>query len=191
MREPDRQLVEDLRFGYVADVDQSPWSLTPRMALQLVWQAQFVVDLAADDPDFFRSVGALPSIAVELASPEFLERFRKSFEDLVHRLRHPAETAGSLAQCVGDEVALAYLLRAAADCIEEPAERQVMEPELAALPEAAEFDSNFLFYEDVLFEDRDFELLFRDFSDEASADWEALAIQQPSLRPDGWFLPLG
>lgn len=191
MSGPDSSLVADLTAGYDTDVDQSPWGLTPRMALRLVIQAQFVADLARGNPDYF-TLGdwVLPEIVRDQATPEFLERFHQCFEDLIRRLRHPQYGSDGLAQCVGDEVALRHVVALARDAASDGSESVETGPEFSLLPASPEFDDEFEFYEEVLFEDRDFDLLWSGDYSRLTDDDEASGVPHPvNLRPDRWFLP--
>ena len=187
--ERDRSLVEAFGAAYTTDPATTPWGLTPRMACRLYSHALMISSLARDDPSYLTDDDwALPPVALR-ADPAFHQRFARCFGDLAERLRDP-ESTPDLTQCVGDEVALDTVLNVARDAWADGTERESIGKALTRLPECRPYDDDFAYYSDTLFQDRDFEVLWRPDLDGIEDD-DALAgeFNLVNLRLDRWFLP--
>lgn len=187
--EEERALVKEFASNYTADPDCSPWGLTPRMALRLYSQAELMGSLAKEDPAFLTEDDwVLPPAALR-SGPAFHQRFVQCFFDLADRLRRLTGD-GLLARCVGDEVALDAVLNAARDAHKDGTDDDVLGPLMAELPANKEHDGDFELYSETLFEDRDFEMLWRaDLDGIEDDDEHAKEFGIVNLRPDRWFLP--
>lgn len=160
------------------------------MALRLLSQATFIARLADGAPHLFTAFdGLLPPVAIDRATPEFLERFRLCFEDLGRRLLDPRQGRERLTRCVGDEIALAHVLQLATDEAELGSEACPVARELELLPPVPERDAAFDHYDELLLGARRFELLWRCDASLFVGDREVpLSVELLDLRPDRWFL---
>lgn len=175
-------------------VGGSPWSLTPQMAFRLIVAAETIHDSCLDDPNLFDEDNAIPRSVLAKASDEFLERQRRCYADLATKIVEgtlPSDLWSYLPACVGEEVALAHVLRVARDDYESGHLDEIFDVELGRLATDQALDTNFDFFEDQLFEDRDFEVLWSAELDGIEND-EAVAIHMRyvNLHPSRWFLPL-
>ena len=182
------QIVRAISTAYSTDPEQSKWALTPRMACRLLIQARFVADIALD-PDYLTGTTfVLPPIALRQATPAFLTRFARCFDDLAQRIAYPGG-AEVLTACTGDEVALDHVLELARGAYLDGTELDMIGELFDKLPVSPELDDDFDFYADVLFLDRDFELLWQPELDGIEGDEPAEALCLVNLKPDRWFLP--
>lgn len=172
----------------------SPWGLTPQMAFRLIAAAKNIHDSSRDDPDLFSEDDAIPRTVFARVTPEFLDRQRRCYADLAARLvegTRPVSDWPYLATCVGEEVALAHVLRVARDDHDTGHLDDVFDIELDQLATDSALDANFDFYEDSLFDDRDFEVLWSAELDGIENDEEvALHMRYVNFHPSRWFLPL-
>ena len=175
-------------------VGGSPWKLTPQMAFRLIVASETVYDSSGEDPNLFGGGDAIPRSVLANASDEFLNRQRRCYADLATKIvegTRPLDNWSYLPACVGEEVALAHVLRVARDDHESGHLDEIFDVELSYLATDQALDTNFDFFEDQLFEDRDFEVLWSPELDGIEND-EAIAIHMRyvNLHPTRWFLPL-
>ncbi|HMG43194.1 MAG TPA: hypothetical protein VK611_17825 [Acidimicrobiales bacterium] len=174
--------------AYSAEGEGTPWGLTPRMACQLHMAADVEADMLRDNG--LDDAGyVLPRAARRVVTPEFWGRFVQCFEDLAARLAEPDDDL--LPRCVGEEVALAHVIEQAKSRYLDMSEGWVVAGlDLSELPSNQELDTDFEHYADVLFEDRDFELLWMPRFDGIEDDEELQQeLRIANLHPSRWFLP--
>lgn len=83
------------------------------------------------------------------------------------------------------------MVRVARDDHETGHVSEIFDIELDRLANGTSFDTNFDFYDDQLFEDRDFEVLWSAELDGIENDEEVvLHMRYVNLHPSRWFLPL-
>lgn len=188
--ERNRQLIE--RHGGPDSARPSPWQLTPLMACRLIVAAEERADdIAEGRIDVLAE--ALPPLVHATATPEFCARFRRCYVDLAEWIT-AADTPGDgwpfLAHCVGEEVALADVLATAADDHDSGHFDDLYAGEIEQLTTDPERDTDFDYYEDALFKDTDFKVLWSPHLDGIEDD-ETIAARlgYANLQPSRWFLP--
>lgn len=189
-RSADTGLVTAIAKHYRTDPDRSPWGLTPRMALRLVAQCHMEFDTARLSPESMTDgTWILPSVALARATPEFLDRFTRCFADIADRLLDPT-SAGSLLHCTGEEIAMSHVIDQAKAFYADGGEPEVIGFELDALADGGDLDVDFDWYSEILFDDKDYELLWMPQMDGIADDDDAARqLALANLRPDRWFLP--
>ncbi len=184
--ERTRQLIE--RHGGPDSERPSPWQLTPLMAFRLIVAAEERADdITEGRDDLFAE--ALPPFVHSTATAEFRERFRRCYLDLADRIEEagtPGDGWPYLAHCVGEEVALADILAVAADDHDSGHFDELYSHQIDGLGDNADFD----YYEDALFKDYDFKVLWSPDLDGIEDDEMIVArLGYMNLHPSRWFLP--
>lgn len=194
MTEPLSDLAERMveRHGGPGSAHPSPWQLTPLMAFRLVVAAEERADdITEGHADVLAE--ALPPLVHTTAATEFCARFRRCYVDLAERIT-AADTPGDgwpfLAHCVGEEVALADILATAADDHDSGHFDDLYADEIEQLTTDPERDTDFDHYEDALFKDTDFKVLWSPHLDGIEDDETVAArLGYANLQPSRWFLP--
>jgi hypothetical protein len=183
------------RHGSLTAHRQSSWAITPQMAFRLIVAAETTSDAIREDPDLLRDDAALPPLVLAVATPEFIDRYRRCYSDLAVRLV-AAEVPGSgwphLAQCVGEEVALAHMLRVASNDHESGHAQEIFGVDLELLATDPDRDTDFELCNELTFYDRDFELLWSPALDGIDTDeFLSARMAYANLHASRWFLPFG
>lgn len=180
------------RHGGPGSAHPSPWQLTPLMAFYLVVTAKARADAITEQRAPVLDE-ALPPLVRLGATPEFHQRFRQCYLDLADRITHaqpPASGWPHLAQCVGEEVALADVLAVAEDDHLSGFFDDLYSDELERLTTNPARDADFGLYETELFKDHDFKVLWAPELDGIEDDETIVSwLGYTNLQPSRWFLP--
>lgn len=129
----------------------------------------------------------LPPVAERYANPEWLTRFARCFKDVADRLQAGMFSDHGVAHCTGDEVAVFFTLRLAADLVEDG--ELPLPPNFdELLPPCGRHDRDFSFAHDVLTADADVEVLW-DLSLDGIENDRTSPMRYVNLHPRDWFLP--
>jgi hypothetical protein len=159
--------------------------LTPRMAAYLWSAALFIADTYRDGDQLELLKRELPPVARRLTDNAWMRRFVSCFQALAGRLASGHFTAGQLASCTAEEMALHLVIDRTEDFVADG-----MFPMQDDQPAYGEADSDFEWAREVLFRDHDVLMLFNASLDGIEDDSNDISdeFRFANLHPRDWFV---